>query len=99
MLVSSIRTCLAHIYSNISLYNNHGLHLHVALVSVWKPHDNLFRVLVKIVFLFLNRNIHHSSSHLVQALCASAEPLELSVHYLELPSSEPVTGEPYTDVT
>lgn len=47
--------------------------------------------------LFLNNNLHHSSRHQVQALCASAEPLELSVHYPEPPSSEPATGETNAD--
>lgn len=49
--------------------------------------------------LFLNNNVHHSSRHPVQALCASAEPWELSVHYPELPSSEPATGEANADKT
>lgn len=94
--VYSIRPHLAHIYSNRSLHNNHGLHLHVALVPLWKPHANFFTVLVKADCL--SSNLHHSSSHLVRALRASAEPSELSVRYLELPSSEPVTEE-YTDIT
>lgn len=73
---------------------HHTWHLHL-----WKPHANLFRFIVNIDGLFLNRDIHRSSSHLVQALCASAEPLELSVHYPEPPSSEPGTGDTDIDVT
>lgn len=63
-----------------------------------KIRANSFRLMIKCHCLFLNWNIHHSSSHLVQALCASAEPLESSVRYLELPSNEPGTGDTYTDV-
>lgn len=37
----------------------------------------------------MERNLHRSSRHLTQAPCASAGLLESSVHYLELPSSEP----------
>lgn len=69
----------------------------MALICLQTTHHFIWTSGKKNVHLFLNNNIHHSSRHLVQALCASAEPLELSVHYPELPSSEPVTGETNAD--